>query len=399
MQASTSATRSHGSCSGSRAFCRWGTATNVMTMSATIVSRRSWRPHCSGCRRRSADEAITRALAAVGLQRGVDRAFYYELDEIAGALALTHEWHAAHLRAMKGLPQFARMPLADPAAAVPRQPAPRRNGAGAAHAPVSGHARRAAGRARGRSRAGADAGGRGGRADRHRRLRRRRRRDLGTGRHGSAAAGGARRGAHGRAQACRRRAAGGRGPLPRDVRRVAAGHLPGRDERRRPVPEPRRPAHHRPQRRGDGRTRLDQRASPRGPRARRRPLGHARSRRATGTRRRCIASSTRTATCVRSRCARSRSPASPTASACSASSRTSPTACAPRENARTCWRAPRRRASRPRRSRQEAEAARADVAAILSRISDAFIALDLDGRFTYANDRAHGAVRAQARAR
>jgi PAS domain S-box-containing protein len=59
-----------------------------------------------------ADEAISRALAAVGLQRGVDRAFYYELDEIAGALALTHEWHAAHLRAMKGLPQFARMPLA-----------------------------------------------------------------------------------------------------------------------------------------------------------------------------------------------------------------------------------------------------------------------------------------------
>ena len=58
-----------------------------------------------------ADEAISRALAAVGLQRGVDRAFYYELDESAGALALTHEWHAAHLRAMKSLPQFARMPL------------------------------------------------------------------------------------------------------------------------------------------------------------------------------------------------------------------------------------------------------------------------------------------------
>jgi formate hydrogenlyase transcriptional activator len=58
-----------------------------------------------------ADEAISRALAAVGLQRGVDRAFYYELDENAGTLALTHEWHAAHLRAMKNLPQFARMPL------------------------------------------------------------------------------------------------------------------------------------------------------------------------------------------------------------------------------------------------------------------------------------------------
>ncbi len=31
-----------------------------------------------------ADEAISRALAAVGPQRGVDRAFYYELDEAAG---------------------------------------------------------------------------------------------------------------------------------------------------------------------------------------------------------------------------------------------------------------------------------------------------------------------------
>ena len=39
-------------------------------------------------------------------------------------------------------------------------------------------------------------------------------------------------------------------------------------------------------------------------------------------------------------------------------------------------------------SRQEAEGARADVAAILSRISDAFIALDSAGRFTYANERA-----------
>ena len=116
----------------------------------------------------------------------------------------------------------------DPAAAVPGEPAPRRNGAGAAHAPVSGHARRAAGRARGRSRAGADAGGGGRRADRHRRLRRRRRLDLGAGRHRSAADGGAGRGPHGRAQARRRRAAGGRGPLPGDVRRLAAGHLPGR---------------------------------------------------------------------------------------------------------------------------------------------------------------------------
>src|SRR5580765_2286434 len=41
----------------------------------------------------AADEAVPRALAAVGLQRGVDRVYYYELDEAAGTLALTHEWH------------------------------------------------------------------------------------------------------------------------------------------------------------------------------------------------------------------------------------------------------------------------------------------------------------------
>jgi PAS domain S-box-containing protein len=60
---------------------------------------------------RAADEAITRSLAAVGLQRGVDRAFYYELDERARTLALTHEWHASDLRAMKAVPHFARMSL------------------------------------------------------------------------------------------------------------------------------------------------------------------------------------------------------------------------------------------------------------------------------------------------
>jgi PAS domain S-box-containing protein len=60
---------------------------------------------------RAADEAITRALAAVGLQRGVDRAFYYQLDEAAGTLALTHEWHTPELRAMRPLAHFASMPL------------------------------------------------------------------------------------------------------------------------------------------------------------------------------------------------------------------------------------------------------------------------------------------------
>jgi transcriptional regulator with PAS, ATPase and Fis domain len=39
-------------------------------------------------------------------------------------------------------------------------------------------------------------------------------------------------------------------------------------------------------------------------------------------------------------------------------------------------------------ARHEAEAARAEVASILARISDGFIALDLDARYTYANDNA-----------
>jgi formate hydrogenlyase transcriptional activator len=44
--------------------------------------------------------------------------------------------------------------------------------------------------------------------------------------------------------------------------------------------------------------------------------------------------------------------------------------------------------TRAQEARIEAEAARAEVASILSRISDAFVALDRAGRFTYANDRA-----------
>jgi formate hydrogenlyase transcriptional activator len=60
----------------------------------------------------AADEAIERALAAVGLQRGVDRVFYYQLDERAETLSLTHEWFAAHLRGMKTRPEYASLPLA-----------------------------------------------------------------------------------------------------------------------------------------------------------------------------------------------------------------------------------------------------------------------------------------------
>ena len=108
-----------------------------------------------------------------------------------------------------------------------------------------------------------------------------RRLDLGAGRPGSAAAGGARRGAHGRAQARRRRAARRRGALPRHVRRLAAGHLPGGTQRRRPLPESGRRAHHRPHLRGDGGTRLDERPSPRGSRSASSPTGTRRSRRAS----------------------------------------------------------------------------------------------------------------------
>ena len=59
----------------------------------------------------AADEAITRALAAVGLQRGVDRAFYYELNETTASLTLAHEWHAPTVRPMKPVDKFARIPL------------------------------------------------------------------------------------------------------------------------------------------------------------------------------------------------------------------------------------------------------------------------------------------------
>jgi formate hydrogenlyase transcriptional activator len=57
------------------------------------------------------DEVIRQALAAVGLQRGVDRAYYYRLDEAAGAIELTHEWFTPELRSLGGLPQYARLTL------------------------------------------------------------------------------------------------------------------------------------------------------------------------------------------------------------------------------------------------------------------------------------------------
>ena len=58
------------------------------------------------------DELIRHALAAVGLQRGVDRAYYYRLDEAAGSIALTHEWHAPGLTPLGAVSKYAQMPMA-----------------------------------------------------------------------------------------------------------------------------------------------------------------------------------------------------------------------------------------------------------------------------------------------
>ena len=57
------------------------------------------------------DDVIRRALAAVSLQRDVERAFYYRLNEPAGAIELTHEWHAPGMRPLGAVPKYARMPL------------------------------------------------------------------------------------------------------------------------------------------------------------------------------------------------------------------------------------------------------------------------------------------------
>jgi formate hydrogenlyase transcriptional activator len=57
------------------------------------------------------DDVIRQALAAVGLQRNVDRAYYYRLDETAGQLELTHEWHAPELGPLGSHARYTRMAL------------------------------------------------------------------------------------------------------------------------------------------------------------------------------------------------------------------------------------------------------------------------------------------------
>ena len=56
------------------------------------------------------EEGVDRAMAVAGRQRGVERVFYYRLDRAVGQLHLTHEWFADGLSAMKGKPEYARVP-------------------------------------------------------------------------------------------------------------------------------------------------------------------------------------------------------------------------------------------------------------------------------------------------
>ena len=58
----------------------------------------------------SVPEGVDRALALVGHQRGVERAFYYRLDAGAGELELTHEWSSAGMVGMKTRADYARVP-------------------------------------------------------------------------------------------------------------------------------------------------------------------------------------------------------------------------------------------------------------------------------------------------
>jgi PAS domain S-box-containing protein len=58
------------------------------------------------------DETITRAFAEVARNRKVDRAYYYRLDEAAGFFELTHEWQAPGLTPMAEVPSCTRLPLA-----------------------------------------------------------------------------------------------------------------------------------------------------------------------------------------------------------------------------------------------------------------------------------------------
>jgi PAS domain S-box-containing protein len=57
------------------------------------------------------DETIVRAFGEVAHNRNVERAYYYRFDEAAGAFELTHEWHTPGLHPMKEISSCARLPL------------------------------------------------------------------------------------------------------------------------------------------------------------------------------------------------------------------------------------------------------------------------------------------------
>jgi PAS domain S-box-containing protein len=61
---------------------------------------------------RALDEGVERALAAGALRVQALRAVYYRLDEAAGALLLSHEWHADGQPPMKGVPLYGEVPVA-----------------------------------------------------------------------------------------------------------------------------------------------------------------------------------------------------------------------------------------------------------------------------------------------
>ena len=203
------------------------------------------------------------------------------------------------------------------------------------------------------------------------------------------AGGGAGGGPRGRARSDRSGAGRQRGALPRDLRGVAVRDLPGGPARRVPVRQRRRPADHRALGGRRAGARLDERAAPGGSRADRFPLGaDGRDERAGYTtpmhrfvhangdgrlRRGSGGAADRHAR-------RSQLPGHPRGR----DRRGSP----PRRSGASCSRAPRRRASRPRPRARRRRARGPRSPASSSRISDAFVALDLEGRYTYANDRA-----------
>ena len=207
VTAGNSAPRSRASCSGWRACCRWATAR---------VLRRSQRRSGGGHRgHRAARATVERGRRGDHARAGGGRVCSgasiapstTSSTRRAGTLALTHEWHAPALRAMKRDAPSTRAMTLD-LLPPPFLASLRRGGVvrDPAHPPIPRHPGRDSW-----SRPTAIARCPGARSwwrapGRRRGLRRRRRLDLGAGGPGPVAGGGAGGGAHGRAKARRRRA-------------------------------------------------------------------------------------------------------------------------------------------------------------------------------------------------